>query len=67
MFDSNKKNRLLAAAWAVRKRHFYCLEQLEFYCKFDEEELKIIDECIIEQRYSHDEFLKIIDDLIAVA
>ena len=65
LFDSCRKNRLLSAAWAVRKRHLFCLEQLEFYYKLEPDELKIIEKYIIEEGYSHDEFLKAIDLITA--
>ena len=60
IFDSCRENRLLSAAWAVRRRHFISIEQLQYFSNLPADELEIIDRYIIEEGYCHDDFLKLL-------
>ena len=60
VFDSSKKNRLLSAAWAIRRTVCEDISELKHFDYFSSEEIKVLYEYIIDKQYTHDEFLKVI-------
>lgn len=62
IFDSTPFNRLLSAAWLVRKHHISDDERVIAY-GFKPTEAAIVIRFIAEMGYSHDEFLKALEEL----
>ena len=63
VFDTSDRNRLLSAAWLVRREHTYNIEIVEFRTDLSPQELSLIYEYVIDLGYCHDDFLKILDSL----
>jgi Zn-finger protein len=57
VFDSCSQNRILSAAWQIRRRNLETVEEIEF---LSIEELEFVKEYILDKRYCHDEFLKLL-------
>lgn len=62
IFSTSQFHRLLSAAWVVRREHAYDSEVLKYRCKLSQEEAEIVYHFVVEQCYSHDEFLKELTD-----
>lgn len=58
VFDTFNLNKILAASWLVRKWRLYDLHKIQEKCDLSEKELDIINECIVENDMTHDEFIK---------
>lgn len=63
VFDSSPYHRILSASWVVRKWHIEEVEALKYKFGFSQREAEIVYQYIAEQGMSHDEFLKVIDDI----
>ena len=61
VFDSSKKNILLATAWLVRKNNIDDLEYLVNRFNISEEDAKFVIENVSKECFSQEEFLKIIE------
>jgi acetone carboxylase gamma subunit len=58
-FDTSKKNRLLSAAWCVRRRNLYDIDELKRYNNLTDKEWEFINHYIINEDLTHDEILKL--------
>lgn len=59
IFDSCDYNRLLSAAWVVRREYIIDSEVLKKKCGLSDDETKFITEFVIDKEYTHDEFLSV--------
>lgn len=57
--DSSDMNKLLAAAWQVRKNH-YSLEQIKHIAKLPDDFAILVYSFVSDYEYSHDEFMKVL-------
>ena len=62
VFDSSDFNRLLSAAWQVRK-HNQSIEQLMFQMNIPKDEAILVTAFVGEYGYSHEEFHKLLKKL----
>ena len=62
LFDSSDYNRLLSAAWQVRREHL-SLEQIRWQLKLDNDLCILVNTYINDYGYSHDEFVKLLKKL----
>ena len=65
-FDTSKTNRLLSAAWCVRRRNLYDLEELKLNNNLTDIEWKFIDKYIINNGLTHDELLKLLSKCVII-
>jgi len=63
VFDSSTYNKLLATSWYARRRNIWHLESLVRDCNLTKEEAEIIGPYICDEGYSHDEMLKLLNEL----
>jgi hypothetical protein len=63
VFDSSIYHRLLSAAWMVRRWHVEDVESLKQRFGFSEAESNLLYKYVIENRYSHDDFIKVLDEI----
>jgi ribosomal protein L37AE/L43A len=63
VFETSKYHRLLSAGWVVRKWHVEDVDTLIHKFDFTEEEAEIVYKYVVDGCMSHDEFLKVLDDL----
>ena len=66
-FEANDTNKLLSAAWELRKSHHLGLDAFKFRSGLDDTESQFVYHYISELGYSHDEFLKIVKEDVALA
>jgi hypothetical protein len=57
-FDTSQINRLLSAAWSVKKLNL-SIEDLLYYNNLSDEEVDFIHDNVINKGYTHDELLKL--------
>lgn len=62
IFDTSDYHRVLSGGWLVRKWNLCCPEQLLEH-GYTQDEAELIVGLIFDQQYSHQEFLKIVDEL----
>jgi hypothetical protein len=67
VFDSNNRNKLLSAAWLVRREHIYDIEMLKFKCDISESEFLLISHYVIDMGFCHDEFVKFLNSHVVTA
>lgn len=60
IFDSCLFNRLLAASWLLKNNNYHGVEQLISDTKLPEHEAIFVYSFIVENLYSHDEFIKVL-------
>jgi len=58
IFQANQENRLLSVAWALRKSRCPEKEKYRFLKFLTEEEVEFIYHHVVEEGYSHDDFLR---------
>ena len=59
VFDSSPFHHILSAAWLIRKQNLYNIEAIKASMEeLIECELKILEEFVVEQDYSHDDLLR---------
>lgn len=59
-FEANHTNRLLGASWELHKNNNMGLEQFKFNAKLSDAEAEFVYRYIVDECYSHDEFLKLL-------
>jgi len=62
VFDSRNFNRLLSAAWQIRREHL-SLEQLKWQCKLGDDYSILIYTFVSDYGYAHDELIKLLRKL----
>ena len=62
VFDSSPFNRLLSAAWMVRRRHYNCPELLIQH-GFNSEEADLVIAMVADGCCGHEDFVKVLKDL----
>jgi Zn-finger protein len=60
VFDTSQTNRILSAAWHVRRQHLTEIEDLKSNNCLSDQEIDLVLQYVIEKGYTHDEFLKIV-------
>jgi hypothetical protein len=60
VFDSTSRNRVLSAAWVVRHWHVEDPATLQFKFGFSKTEVDLVENYVIDLRYSHDELVQIL-------
>ena len=63
IFDSSTFNRLLSAAWILKKNPSLSLERIQFQSQLSESEAIFVYTYITEYGYSHDDFIKVMKKL----
>lgn len=58
VFDSSNHNRILSAAWMIRRENLCNLDMVRFRCDLSEDDLSMLAYHVIDQGCSHDEFVK---------
>jgi hypothetical protein len=58
IFGSTSKNKILSAAWVVRREGLEEIEIIKKRCNLTNEESDIVENYIINEGYNHDDFLK---------
>ena len=61
IFDSTIRNRLLSVAWAIRHHYFKSIEEIKFSNILTDKEAEFVEKYVLDEGYSHDEFLKVVD------
>lgn len=64
VFDSSFYYRVLSAAWVVRRWHIDDPEMLKSKFGFSEEEVGYVEKYVIDQEYSHDDFIFVLNSLV---
>jgi hypothetical protein len=59
VFDSSDYNKLLSAAWQVRKEHL-SLEKLKHIVKLSDDEAILVSTFVGDYGYSHDDFIRLL-------
>ena len=62
IFETTHINKLLSAAWFLRKSRNVQLEQFKFFYDLTDEESDMLYKLVIEEGFTHDEVLSLIDD-----
>lgn len=60
IFDSSSKYKILSAAWWIRKNNIWDITAVSAAFELDQKESELVDELIINQELSHDEFIQIV-------
>ena len=60
VFETSPLNRLLSAAWLVRRRHICCCDILVSQFGYNQEEADLVMEYVADGTYSHEDFLEIL-------
>lgn len=60
-FDASKFNRLLSAAWCVRRMNLNDVNDLRRYNNLTEDELDFINHHVVDKGLTHDRFLKLFE------
>ena len=61
VFDTSSFHRILSAAWMVRRHQITVPENIQASFELTDCEIGIIKKYIIEENYSHDELLKVLN------
>ena len=61
IFDSSDRNKLLSAAWMVRREHLCDLDLIRFRCKLSEDDIAFIYQYVVDDGCCHDEFVKVLN------
>lgn len=61
VFDSSSYYKILSTAWAARKNNIYDVDCIKDIYELNDCEAAIIQKYVIEDGYSHDELLKVIN------
>lgn len=64
IFDSSDHNRILSAAWHAR-RTCVTLEDLERFDYLTGDQIKFIEDYVVDSGYTHDELLKFLKNKVA--
>lgn len=64
VFDSSSYYRTLSCSWVVRRWHIEDAEVLKQKFGFLEDEVLYVEKYVIEQGYTHDEFVSILNSLV---
>jgi len=64
LFDSSINNRLLSAAWHVRRRNV-TLDELQHFDFLTQDQIEFIEDYVIEAGYTHDELIRFINNKVA--
>ena len=59
IFSDSEKNKVLAAAWHCRNKHFEYAEMVRHQYKLSDEQVEIRQKYVIDKNYSHDDLLKL--------
>lgn len=59
VFDSSDFNQTLSAAWIIRRWHIRDIETMKKKFDFSDIVLELVDEYVIKQGLSHDDFMKV--------
>ncbi len=62
VFDSSPFNRLLSAAWMVRRRHYNCPELLAQH-GYTSDEADLVIEMVADGCHNHEDFVKVLKNL----
>lgn len=60
VFETSPLNRLLSAAWLIRRRHIQDHDMLIHQFGYEPEEVALLQEYVIDNGYSHEDFLRIL-------
>ena len=66
VFDSSDYNKLLSVAWTARREHIIDSDYLQARCQLTDEETAFITKYIIDEEYTHDEFLSVMNARFSV-
>lgn len=61
-FETDRINRLLGAAWELRKSTNMCLDAFQFRTKLSKEEANFVHRHVVDEGYTHDEFFRLLKD-----
>ena len=61
VFDSSSYHRILSAAWSVRQDNISDLDAIKLVYELNDCEAQIVKKYVIDDTYSHDELLKVVN------
>ena len=63
VFETSPLNRLLSAAWLIRRRHIQDQDVLMYQFGYESSEAALLQEYVIDGGYSHEDFLHILREM----
>lgn len=65
VFDSSHRNKLLSAAWLVRKHDIYSTDWLIEQYHYEPDDAAFVIKFVAEECYSHEEFLALLNERLS--